>query len=232
MRKTPRVLLVEDEESLLEAIRLNLEMEGYQVVTAETGPAALKAFSAGRFNLVILDVMLPEIDGFDVCRSIRLQDSDVPVLFLTAKNTSADRVHGLRIGGDDYLAKPFNLEEFLLRVEKLIQRSVQKASGSVKNEFNFGLNKVNFQTFVIVGKQGVSKRLSKLEMKLLTLLIERKEEVVSREQILKTVWGYDVYPTTRTIDNFILAFRRYFEDDPKQPRYFHSVRGVGYRFTP
>ena len=226
-----RILLVEDEEHLLDVIKLNLELEGYQVVTASDGIAGLDTFRSGRFDLIILDVMLPGMDGFKVCQTIRLENDKVPILFLTAKNQSSDRVQGLKIGADDYLSKPFNLEELLLRVTKLIQRSDTPAA-SVPQAYTFGKCSIDFKTFEIVGVDGEPKQLSKREAMLLKLLIERQREVVSREDILETVWGYDVYPSSRTIDNYILAFRKYFEQNPKDPQYFHSVRGVGYKFTP
>lgn len=227
MRK--KILLVEDEEHLQDIIRFNLEMEGYKVDCVKNGIKAVEEFKAKHFDLVILDVMLPGIDGFSVCRTIRMEDTKVPVLFLTAKNSSQDRVQGLKIGGDDYLSKPFNLEEFLLRVQKLLQRGEHSTSNSL-TEYRFGGNSVNFVTFEINGLQG-KMQLSKREIMLLKLLIERKNEVVSRKEILNTIWGYDVYPSTRTIDNYILAFRKYFEKDTKNPNYFFSIRGVGYKFS-
>lgn len=228
-----RILLVEDEEKLRDVIKLNLELEGYQVRTAADGAVGLEAFHAGRFDLLILDVMLPYMDGFTLCQTIRLENDQVPVLFLTAKNTSQDRVQGLKIGGDDYLSKPFNLEEFLLRVEKLIQRAQALSARETKiQEFAFGACRVNFGSFEITTQAGEQKVISKREIMLLKLMIERKNEVVSRELILETVWGYDVYPSTRTIDNYILSFRKYFELNPKQPKHFFSVRGVGYKFIP
>lgn len=229
---TIRILLVEDEEHLQEAIKLNLEMEGYKVVTAGTGPEAVKLFKHERFNLVVLDVMLPELDGFGVCEAIRLHNNTVPILFLSAKNTPEDKIMGLKRGADDYLTKPFNLEEFLLRVQVLVKRSLtQEEKKELSDSFKFDGNEVNFKTYEIVGKDGQKARLTKKEIALLKLLIERRNEVVSREQILETVWGYDIYPSTRTVDNFILAFRKYFEKDAKNPTYFFSVRGVGYKFV-
>jgi two-component system, OmpR family, alkaline phosphatase synthesis response regulator PhoP len=225
-----RILLVEDEQSLSETIKLNLELEGYAVQTARDGKSALKSFKSERFNLIILDVMLPEMDGFTVCEAIRLENPYIPVLFLTAKNSSADRVNGLKIGGDDYLTKPFNLEELLLRVQNLIRRSVKNQEGSGLAEYKIGDKKINFaQLEILNGKETI--RLTRKEALLLKLLIERRNEVVSREHILETVWGYDIYPSTRTIDNFIVSFRKYFEKDPGNPQYFQSVRGIGYRFV-
>ncbi len=226
-----RILLVEDEENLLKTIRLNLEMEGYDVIGAETGKHGLDQFRAGRFDLVILDVMLPEMDGFAVCRCIRLENREVPILFLTAKGSGDDKVQGLKTGADDYMTKPFHLEEFLLRVQILIRRGQRTEGGKEMDTFSFGGNMIHFSTYEITDRNGEMYTLSKREVMLLKLLIDRKNEVVSREQILEGVWGYDVYPSTRTIDNYILAFRKYFEKNPREPRHFHSVRGVGYKFT-
>ncbi len=227
-----RILLVEDEEHLLEAIKLNLELEGYKVVAATNGTEAVRVFRQERFNLVVLDVMLPELDGFAVCESIRLTNSTVPILFLSAKNAAEDKITGLKRGADDYMTKPFNLEEFLLRVQVLVKRSLtQEEKKEMTEVFRFGGNEVNFKTYDIITKDGTKTRLTKKEIALLKLLIERRNEVVSREQILETVWGYDIYPSTRTVDNFILAFRKYFEKDPKDPKFFFSVRGVGYKFA-
>ncbi len=227
-----RILLVEDEEHLQEAIKLNLELEGYKVVAVGNGIDAVKVFKQERFNLVVLDVMLPELDGFGVCEAIRLHNSSVPILFLSAKNTSEDKILGLKRGADDYMTKPFNLEEFLLRVHALVKRGLSLEEKKEMNDvFRFEGNEVNFLTFEIMGKDKKQIRLTKKEIALLKLLIERRNEVVSREQILETVWGYDIYPSTRTVDNFILAFRKYFEVDPKEPQYFFSVRGVGYKFV-
>lgn len=227
-----RILLVEDEENLLDVIRLNLEMENYYVTSCKDGKSAVESFSPGNFSLVILDVMLPELNGFDVCKAIRKADKSVPILFLTAKNASEDRVMGLKIGADDYLSKPFNLEELLLRVKNLVKIGSLK---SVKKElefYRFDSKQINFNTYEIIGSNGIIHALSKKEVLLLKLLIERKNEVVSRDEILEKIWGVDAFPTSRTIDNYILAFRKYFENnDEGAKKHFHSVRGVGYKFT-
>lgn len=215
----------------MDAIRLNLELEGYTVIGATSGTEALERFSEQPFDTVVLDVMLPGISGFDVCTAIRRTDTRTPILFLTAKNTPTDRVQGLKIGADDYLAKPFNLEEFLLRVQILVRRKAEALGQSTPDSLaHFGNNEVNFATFEIRGVHGLEKTLSKKEIGLLRLLIDRNNEVVSRKEILDTVWGYDKYPSERTIDNFISSFRKYFETDPRKPVFFHSVRGVGYKF--
>jgi len=230
--KKPSILLVEDEENLHDALKLNLELEGYEITSAYDGSAALKAVADEYFDLIVLDVMLPEIDGINVTETIRLQNNEVPILILSAKNTSGDRVLGLKKGADDYLTKPFNLEELLLRVHKLIDKNKKlQDRETIGDTYSFGNNIVDFKAQEAKTKNGETVQLSKKETMLLKLLIENKNEVVPREKILQAVWGYNVYPTTRTIDNFILSFRKYFEDDSRNPRYFHSVRGVGYKYS-
>ena len=226
------ILLVEDEENLQEALKLNLELEGYEVTCAGDGYEALKAVAQEHFDLMVLDVMLPELDGISVCERIRLQNNDIPILILSARNSSADRVLGLKKGADDYLTKPFNLEELLLRVSKLVVKSQRLAIRKpLEQIYKFGKNQVDFKALECITKDGEVIELTKKEIMLLKLLIENKNEVVTREKILQAVWGYNVYPTTRTIDNFILSFRKYFEADSRNPKYFHSVRGVGYKYT-
>ena len=224
-----RILLVEDEENIRNVVKLNLEMEGYEVVETGNGKASVHIFQEQHFDLLILDVMLPEMNGFEICEQVRLSNTTVPIIFLTAKDTPQDRVAGLKKGADDYLTKPFNLEELLLRVQNLLKRS-NKQAAEESETFQFGSNDVNFSTFEAKGNQG-DFTMTKKEAMLLKLLVERKNEVVSRNQILQFVWGYDVFPSTRTIDNFILSFRKYFEEDPHNPRYFQSIRGVGYKFV-
>ena len=176
--------------------------------------------------------MLPEMDGISVTETIRVKNYDVPILILSAKNTSADRVLGLKKGADDYLTKPFNLEELLLRVQKLIEKNKKmQEKDSVGDTYKFGKNTIDFKAQEATTKTGERIQISKKEAMLLKLLIENKNEVVPREKILQTVWGYNVYPTTRTIDNFILNFRKYFEEDSRNPEFFHSVRGVGYKYS-
>ena len=226
------ILLVEDEENLHDALRLNLELENFQVTSAYDGSDALKAVNDEYFDLVILDVMLPGLDGVSVAETIRVQQNPVPILMLSARNTSADRVLGLKKGADDYLNKPFNLEELLLRVHKLIEKNEKlQQRSNVGEKYTFGKNSIDFKAQEAFNKKNERFRLSKKETMLLKLLIENKNEVVKREKILQTVWGYSVYPNTRTIDNFILNFRKYFEEDSRNPRHFHSVRGVGYKYT-
>ena len=225
------ILLVEDEENLQEALKLNLELEGYEVTSAGDGAEALKRINEEYFDLIILDVMLPEIDGIGVAENVRLKNNDVPILMVSAKSSTADRVLGLKKGADDYIIKPFNLEELLLRVQKLINKNKKlQEKETVEERYNFGNNIIDFKAQSATNFRGEVIALSKKEAMLLKLLIENKNDVVPREKILQAVWGYNVYPTTRTVDNFILNFRKYFELDSRNPRYFHSIRGVGYKF--
>jgi two-component system alkaline phosphatase synthesis response regulator PhoP len=230
--KKTSILLVEDEDNLHEALKLNLELEGYNVTSAYDGVAALNAIEGEYFDLIILDVMLPEMDGINVLETIRIGNNEVPILILSAKNSSADRILGLKKGADDYLTKPFNLEELLLRVRKLIDKNKKlQDKSAVGNSYTFGDNIIDFKAQEATTRSNSKIQLSKKETMLLKLLIENKNEVVPREKILQAVWGYNVYPTTRTIDNFILNFRKYFEEDSRNPKYFHSVRGVGYKYS-
>lgn len=225
------ILIVEDELNLHEALRLNLEMEGYEVSSAYDGNEALCQISNAYFDLIIMDIMLPELDGISITENVRVHNNNVPILMLSAKNAPADKVLGLKKGADDYLSKPFNLEELLIRVAKLIEKNKRiLVKESIGDQYKFGNNLIDFKAQDSITWNGLTISLSKKEALLLKLLIENKGEVVPREKILQVVWGYNVYPTTRTIDNFILSFRKYFEEDSRSPKYFHSVRGVGYKF--
>ncbi|MEZ4756984.1 MAG: response regulator transcription factor [Flavobacteriales bacterium] len=226
-----RILLVEDEEALRATLKLNLELEGYAVTTAITGPEGLERLRGARFDLVIMDVMLPGLDGYSTVETVRLEGNSVPVLFLTARTSAPDRIRGLRVG-DDHLGKPFELEELLLRIRNLLARSSQAPAPTLITRFEFDGNVIDFQAFSVRTWEGHEYALSQREAMLLRLLVDRAGEVVSREEILQKVWGYNVFPTTRTVDNFIVSFRKYFERDPREPVHFRSVRGVGYRFTP
>ena len=225
------ILLVEDEEHLHEALKLNLEMEGYEVDSAYDGAEALKQIQSAHYDLIILDIMLPSLDGFSITERLRLNNNQTPILILSAKNTSSNRVQGLKLGADDYLTKPFNLEELLLRVAKLIQKQVQQAKTTPQIDlYQFKGHRIDFNASEVLLASGQKITLTKRELLLLKLLIEQKNAVVTREKILQLVWGYQVFPNTRTIDNFILNFRKYFEMDPKHPKHFISMRGVGYKF--
>lgn len=223
------ILLVEDEKSLYEIIQMNLEMDNYKITVVSDGQKALDySTQLEQFSMVILDVMLPNVSGLDVCRAYR-KNSNIPILFLSAKGTTNDRIAGLKIGANDYLPKPFDLEELLLRV------SILTSGVAVKNELKqiqIGNKNIDFKTFEIKEHEKVIGQLSKREIHLLQLFASKSGEVVSRDMILDQVWGIDQMSTSRTIDNYILNFRKIFEVDVKNPQYFHSIRGVGYKFTP
>lgn len=223
-----KIAIVEDESSLAEMVRMNLEMDGYKVVCFGNGAMAWEHFENDlNYELIILDVMLPGMNGVEVCKRIRNQ-SNVPILFLSAKGTTSDRIEGLKAGGNDYLPKPFDLEELLLRIAVLT--GANDTDGP--DQIEIGDWEVNFRTFEVKNKRtNENVNLSKKEVQIIQLFSEKNGEVVSRSEILDKVWGKDQFPTTRTIDNFILNLRKIFESDPKSPRYFHSVRGVGYKFT-
>jgi two-component system alkaline phosphatase synthesis response regulator PhoP len=226
------ILLVEDEENLQHALKLNLELENYHVIAVGDGKKAIDTFRERKFDLVVLDIMLPEMDGYMVCENIRLHDQNIPILFLSAKSTPSERIEGLKKGGDDYITKPFELEELLIRIKKLLDKRDKMFSNekALPNIFHFGNNWVNFDSHQAQGIEGKID-LTKKETLLIKLLIENKNTVVSREHILKVVWDYNVIPNTRTVDNFMLNLRKYFEEDPKNPVFFQSSRGIGYKFN-
>jgi len=225
-----RLLLVEDEESLRKIIQLNLEMEDFEVVSVHDGVTALDKINSEHFDLLILDLMLPQLSGMDVLKNIRVKDQDIPVIIISAKDTSTDRIQGLKTGADDYLNKPFEIEELLLRIQKLLERKSKDALKSDLDVVHFGDCCINFKSFS--GKKAeVEFSLSQKETHILKFLINNSHAVQSRQDILKAVWGYDVYPSTRTIDNFIAVLRKRFEDDPKNPRHIKSIHGVGYQFV-
>lgn len=225
------ILLVEDEKNLLSTIKLNLELEGYDVIAFMNAEDAWLKFKHICVSLIILDVTLPGMNGYTLCENIRRTDKKTPVLFLTSRNSPEDRISGLKLGADDYLGKPFHLEELLLRVNSLLKRVPANEKTNEPEEYRFGNCSINFKTYEVLTKNGENKQLNKREIDLLKLLIGRKNEVIPRELILKEVWGYESIPSTRTIDNHIVTFRKYFEDDSKSPLHFHSIRGVGYKFT-
>ena len=229
---TERVLVVEDEAHLAEVIADNLALEGYAIEVARDGEQALARATAEPPALIVLDVMLPKLDGFAVCARLRAAGSAVPVLFLTARNESDDRVRGFELGGDDYLGKPFDLRELLLRVRAILRRAQwERAPSRAGERLVLGEAVVDFKRYEVLRGARTTK-LSTKEALILRYLAERAGEVVSRTDILDRVWGYDAFPTTRTIDNFVVRLRRLVEPDPAAPRYLHTIRGTGYRLTP
>ncbi|MEZ5976540.1 MAG: response regulator transcription factor [Planctomycetota bacterium] len=236
MSEHGRILVVDDEEALAAGIAENLEAEGHHVEVLGDGLSALGRIRAGNLDLVVLDVMMPGMDGFGVCRTVRDEGNQVPILFLTAKGTASDRIHGLEMGGDDYLAKPFALRELLLRVDVILRR-VRWYRGESPTELEaastleFGGNVFQYKSYTGQSWDGREQQLPHKEAMILKTLADRDGEVVSREFILEQVWGYEAFPSTRTIDNFIVRLRKRFEREPDRPVHLHTVRGVGYRFT-
>jgi two-component system alkaline phosphatase synthesis response regulator PhoP len=235
-----RVLVVEDEDHIAEGLKLNLELKGYTVRIAQDGIAAMQDWKEWQPELIVLDIMLPGVDGLSVLRNIRLEDSRLPILILSAKGDSEDKVKGFSHGVDDYLSKPFDLEEFLLRVERLLFRALRYDGEGAQNEagrllqdpiYTFGGNRIDFDTLTARGYFG-EIQLTEQEAKLLKLFITNRGKPISRRKLLEIGWGYARGTESRTIDNFIVRFRKYFEKDPKAPVYFKSLRSVGYIFDP
>lgn len=229
----PTILVVEDERNLAEGIAENLRLEGYEAEIAGDGTSALERILNGRYGLVILDVMLPKMDGYTVCEEVRKKDKKTPILFLTAKGGINDRIRGLEAGGDDYLPKPFHLKELLLRVGTILRRWEWYSEDRTTPEpIRFGDNEFDLHTFEGRSWNGTVHTLTHKEAMILKVLAERPDHVIPREELLDQVWGYDVFPSSRTVEQFIVQLREKFEPDPGQPRYLQTVRGVGYRFSP
>jgi DNA-binding response OmpR family regulator len=235
-----RILVIEDDEHIAEGLKLNLSLQGYSVRIAVNGFAGLQDWKEWRPNLIVLDIMLPGINGLSVLQNIRLEDEQLPILILSAKSASEDKVKGLSYGVDDYLSKPFDLDEFLLRIERLLTRSSwnqQKSQetatifSSIPRYFEFGNNRIDFETASAITPRGPF-HLTEQEIKLLKLFITHKGKPLSRDRLLEIGWGYTRETTTRTVDNFIVRLRRYFEENPRKPIYFKSLRSVGYIFDP
>jgi two-component system OmpR family response regulator len=230
------ILVVEDEQHLAFGIKYNLEAEGFDVTTAGDGPAALKLIEedARGVDLVVLDLMLPGMSGYAVCEALREKGNDVPVLMLSARTLVEDRIRGYDVGADQYLQKPFELEELLSMTRNLLARRTKSApranEQTVATIYQFGRATVNFDTFDVT-VAGERIRLTHTEMKLLRYFVEKEGLVVTRAELLEHVWGMAHMPTTRTVDNFIVNLRKYFEEDPGKPKHFLSVRGAGYRFV-
>jgi DNA-binding response OmpR family regulator len=233
-----RVLVIEDDSHIAEGLKLNLTFQGYDVMIAPDGISGLQQWKKWQPDLIVLDIMLPGIDGLSVLQNIRLEDERIPILILSAKSAPDDKIKGLHYGVDDYLSKPFNLEEFLLRVERLLTRiswdrkegySAAADQSTLMKTYMFGGNHIDFETSVAHCRYG-EIRLTEQEVKLLKLFISNRGKPLSRSKLLEIGWGYPRSMTTRTVDNFIMRLRKYFEDNPKNPVYFKSLRSVGYVF--
>ena len=230
----PHILVVEDEKHLAEGIRFNLDEEGYQVTTVADGPAALAHLQegSGRVDLVVLDLMLPGMSGYSVCEALRADGNDVPVLILSARTLSEDRTRGFDVGADQYLTKPFDLDEFLSRVKNMLTMHSRRVNGSPPAAvFEFGEARIDFGTFE-ASVSGEPVRLTPLETRLLEYFVTHAGRVISREELLSRVWDLPRNLQTRAPDQFIHRLRKIFEPDPSQPRYFLTIRDAGYRFVP
>ena len=230
----PRLLLVEDEEHLAAGLKLNFELEGWSVEHASTGRQAGRLMLQGPFDVILLDVMLPDIDGFALCQKLRDAGNTTPVLMLTARDSVEDRVEGLNVGADDYLAKPFDLAELTARIRSLLRRQTwQKRDEPAQpsSVYRLGNAKIDFaRHHVVAGDEEL--HLTKLELDLLRYFIDNPGRVLSREELQQQVWKLHDYPNRRMVDNFIMRLRRHFEPDPSDPKFFLSVRGAGYKFVP
>jgi two-component system alkaline phosphatase synthesis response regulator PhoP len=222
-----RILVVEDEPALRLSLTDRLRSEGYEVEVAADGEAGFARARSEPYDAIVLDVMLPGKSGFDVCRDLRREGVETPVLMLTARGEVLDRVLGLKLGADDYLVKPFDSRELVARLEALLRRAQPDTAGG---SFAFGEVRVDFRRMAVT-RGGAPVELSALEFRLLRHLIEHRGEVLSRERLLDEVWGYEQFPTTRTVDTHVLRLRRKFEADPDRPRWILTVHGQGYRFA-
>ena len=229
MDELKRILLVEDEESMAIGLEYNLSEEGYLVCWAKDGKEALEFIHNDDFDLIVLDIMLPYYNGFELAETIRKKSPQIPILFLSARKRVQDRIKGLKIGADDYMTKPFHLEELLLRIKGMLKRkNWYKAVGSRKI-YKFGNNEVNFENLNCVCESG-NVKLTHHEALVLKYLVDHKGEIVSRKELLENVWHMDKDVETRTVDNFIVRLRKYFEPNPSQPQFLKSVRSAGYIF--
>ena len=224
-----RILVVEDEPTLAMTLVDRLEAEGYTADLAATGELALERAGADTFDLVMLDIMLPGKDGFEVCRQLRQQRPDLPILMLTARSLVVDKVVGLKLGADDYVTKPFDFSELLVRVEALLRR-VRIEPPPPKGSFRFGSIQVNIRQAEVI-RHGQLIVLSAREFKLLRYFIEHRGAALSREELLSHVWDYDAVSSTRTVDIHVAWLRQKLEDNPKHPQWIQTVRGLGYKFT-
>ena len=224
-----KILIIEDEEDLVKGLKLNLADEGYEVDWASDGVEGLRKALEERPHLIILDIMLPKMNGLDICRELRQKNINIPIIMLTAKGEEIDKVLGLEIGADDYMTKPFSIRELLARIKAHLRREKRERK-TVPEVYRFGDVEIDFTHFKVKRKDK-DVDLTSLEIDIMKYFIAHREEVVTREDLLDKVWGYEKYPTTRTIDNHILKLRKKIEGDPSHPEYILSVYGEGYRFV-
>ncbi len=224
-----KILIIEDEEDLVKGLKLNLSDEGYEVDWAVNGVEGLRKALEEITDLIILDIMLPEMDGLEVCRELRQKNIAIPIIMLTAKGEEIDKVVGLEIGADDYITKPFSIRELLARIKAHLRRA-ERDEKAVPKVYSFGDVEIDFANFK-VRRKGKELDFTSIEMEILKYFIAHRGEVVARDDFLDKIWGYESYPTTRTIDNHILKLRKKIEENPAHPQYILSVYGGGYRFV-
>ena len=222
-----KILIVEDQKDMVTGLVFNLEAQGYEVSAAYDGQEGLASAERDKPDLIVLDIMLPKKDGFEVCRELRRKRHDVPILMLTARREEADKVLGLEIGADDYLTKPFGLSEFLARVKALLRRSPGK--DVQLEDYRFGTVEVDFKNYRAT-KDGVPASLTQREFEMMKLFVKNRDKVISRNRFLNEIWGYDRFPTTRTVDAHIASLRQKLETDPEHPRFIVTAHGLGYKF--
>ncbi len=222
------ILIVEDDETMLKGLRDAFEHNGFSVLPAKDGESGLQLAETNEPDIIILDVMLPRMDGFEVCRALRKRGVTVPIVMLTARSEEIDKVVGLEIGADDYVTKPFSTRELLARVKAHLRRTTEKVLSFERYEFgNVTLDFAAFKAF----KNKKQIDLTSTEYSLMKVLIKHRNEVVPREKILNEVWGYDSYPSSRTVDNHVLNLRQKLEDNPQKPEYIYTIHGLGYKFV-
>lgn len=224
----PTILIVEDDETMFKGLRDAFEYNGFNVVSATDGESGLQLAETSKLEIVLLDVMLPSTDGFEVCRILRKRGVAIPIIMLTARAEEIDKVVGLEIGADDYVTKPFSTRELLARVKAHLRRTTEKKLSF--DHYEFGNVSIDFASFkAFKNKKQID--LTSTEYSLMKVLIIHRNEVVPREKILNEVWGYDSYPSSRTVDNHILNLRQKLEDNPQKPDYIHTIHGLGYKFV-
>jgi DNA-binding response OmpR family regulator len=225
-----RILIIEDDVAILRGLKDNLEYESYEVLTAEDGERGYCLIQEKKPDLIILDLMLPKMSGYELCRKVREEGVTIPILMLTARGEEMDRVVGLDLGADDYVTKPFSVPELLARIRAIIRRVQKAKAGDLPGEVKFGEISIDFKCFEARKGEEILN-MSRKEFGVLRLLAAREGEVITRDELLDEVWGYDQYPTTRTVDNHIALIRNKIEDDPSQPRHLITVHGVGYKLV-
>jgi two-component system alkaline phosphatase synthesis response regulator PhoP len=224
-----KILIVDDQQDLLKALDINLSKEGYRVLKASSGAQGLKLAIQESPHLILLDIMMPDMNGLDVCRELRKKGIDTPIIMVTAKGEEVDRVVGLELGADDYITKPFSLNELKARIRARLRRLSPHAGESL-TKYCFGFIEIDFENLRATSR-GKAIDLTPKEIEILRLLIRNQGRVVSRERLLNEVWGYDAFPTTRTVDSHVLNLRKKLEEDPGDPKHLISVYGGGYMFV-